>query len=178
MVDVRVISATNRSLEADVKAGRFRADLLYRLNVFTIELPPLRERNGDIPVLAKHFLEKYMEKTKKSIAGISPEAIRVLNAYGFPGNVRELENEIERAVAMADSGGLIEPSHLSEKIQSQSALPYTMAGKGTLNEMTESLEKTVLSRAIKTHGGNKTRIAEALGLSRNGLTKKLKRYGL
>jgi Nif-specific regulatory protein len=177
-VDVRVISATNRSLEADVRAGRFRADLLYRLNVFTIELPPLRERIGDIPILAKYFLEKHMEKTRKSITGMSPEAIRVLNAYGFPGNVRELENEIERAVAMADSGGLIETSHLSEKIHTQSALPYSMAGKGTLNEMVESLEKSVLSEAIKTHGGNKTRIAKALGLSRNGLTKKLKRYGL
>lgn len=177
-VDIRVISATNRSLEADVRTGRFRADLLYRLNVFTIELPPLRERTGDIPILAKHFLEKHVEKTRKSIVGISPEAIRVLNVYGFPGNVRELENEIERALAMADSGGLIETSHLSEKIHSQSALPYTMAGKGTLNEMVESLEKSVLSEAIKTHGGNKTRIAEVMGLSRNGLMKKLKRYGL
>jgi len=177
-VDIRVISATNRSLEADVRAGRFRADLLYRLNVFTIELPPLRERIGDIPVLAKHFLEKHMEKSKKSIAGISPEAIRVLDAYGFPGNVRELENEIERALTMAESGDVIDPSHLSEKIHSQSALPYTSVEKGTLNEMTESLEKSVLSKAIKTHGGNKSKIAEVLGLSRNGLAKKLKRYGL
>jgi len=178
-VDVRVISATNRTLATAVNAGTFRSDLLYRLNVFTIELPPLRERIGDIPVLAKHFLEKYIEKSKKNIAGISPEALRNLDTYSFPGNVRELENEIERAVAMVETGDPIKPSHLSEKICNRSTPAYTgTAGKETLGKMVESLEITVLSKALNTYKGNKTRIADALGLSRNGLMKKLKRYGL
>ena len=178
-VDVRIISATNRDLEADVNSGRFREDLLYRLNVFTIKLPPLRERTGDITVLVRHFLAQYNEKSGKSITGISPATLRCLSAYPFPGNVRELENEMERAVAMAEPGGAIEVSHLSEKIRKGTNKAYPdIENQETLKQMVEMLEKTAITEALKKHGNNKTSAARDLGLSRNGLMKKMQRYGL
>jgi transcriptional regulator with GAF, ATPase, and Fis domain len=178
-VDVRVISATNRDLEEDVKTGRFREDLLYRINVFTIKVPPLRERIGDIPILVKHFINKYDEKTKKGIQGVSPEVLQCLEAYPFPGNVRELENELERAVAMAEPGERIQVENLSEKMQTKSAPLYSgMGAQGTLKQMVEKLEKSVLIETIKNQKGNKTRAAKELGMSRYGLTKKMQRYGL
>jgi transcriptional regulator with GAF, ATPase, and Fis domain len=178
-VDVRVISATNRDLEEDVKTGRFREDLLYRINVFNIKVPPLRERIGDIPILVKHFIKKYDEKTKKGIQGVSPEALQCFEAYPFPGNVRELENELERAVAMAEPGELIQMAHLSEKMQTKSATVYSGMGvQGTLKQMVEKLEKSVLIETVKNQKGNKTRAAKELGMSRYGLTKKMQRYGL
>jgi Nif-specific regulatory protein len=178
-VDVRVISATNRNLETDTRKGRFREDLFYRLNVFPIKLPPLRERIGDISLLADYFVAKYNKKTGKSIKGLSREASQCLTAYTFPGNVRELENEIERAIAMAEDGKRIEISHISDKIRAkhEAAFPRPKL-KGTLKEMVETLEKSVLTQLLEKHGGNKTKIAEELGLSRYGLTKKMQRYGM
>jgi transcriptional regulator with GAF, ATPase, and Fis domain len=177
-VDVRVISATNKDLEREVKGGRFREDLFYRLKVFSIRLPALREREDDIPVLAEHFLRKFNKKQNKSIRGLSEEALECLSAYLFPGNVRELENEIERAVMLAEDGEYIEIYHLSKRIRKASALakcePLT---HGPLREMVEALEKRVLAEMLEKHGGNKTRVAEELGLSRFGLLKKMKRYG-
>ena len=178
-VDVRVISATNRNLEVDTKNGRFREDLLYRLNVFTIKLPPLRERIGDIPLLANYFVAKYCKKTGKSIKGLSREATQCLTAYPFPGNVRELENEIERAIAMAEDGKRIEVSHVSEKIRAKHEAAFPRAKlQGTLKEMVETLEKSVLTQLLEKHGGNKTRVSKELGLSRYGLMKKMQRYGM
>ncbi|MBW1982385.1 MAG: sigma 54-interacting transcriptional regulator [Deltaproteobacteria bacterium] len=178
-VDVRIISASNQDLAEEVKAGRFREDLLYRLCVFTIELPPLRERKEDIPLLAAHFVKQFRKKTKKPVRGLSRKAIECLSRYNFPGNVRELENEIERAIAMAGTSQFIEPSHLSEKI--------TMRGRteelevrldGTLKEMVTELEKSVLKDRLEKYRGNKTRVARDLGLSRYGLIKKIQRYNL
>ena len=178
-VDVRLISATNKNLDAEVREGRLREDLFYRLSVFTIKLPPLRERVGDISLLANHFVNKYRKKTKKSIKGLSQEALECLSAYPFPGNVRELENEIERAMAMVEHGNLIETSNLNDKIRSVAGT--TTCGvelQGSLREMVEKLEKSVLSQTLKKHRGNKTKVAKELGLSRNGLMKKMQRYGI
>jgi len=177
-VDTRVISATNKNLEEEVAKGKFREDLLYRLNVFTIKVPPLRERTGDIRLLANHFAKKYSLKIDRATKGLSPEALHCLETYLFPGNVRELENEIERAVALAQNVSLIEVSHLSEKIIKKSAaVGSEVEMKGTLKEMVVALEKAVLTQALEKHGGNRTRVAGELGLSRYGLMKKLQRYG-
>jgi transcriptional regulator with GAF, ATPase, and Fis domain len=177
-VDTRVISATNRNLEEEVAKGKFREDLIYRLNVFTIKVPPLRERTGDIRLLANHFAKKYSQKIDRPAKALSPEALQCLETYPFPGNVRELENEIERAVALAQDVSLIEVSHLSEKIEKKS-MPVSseVEMKGTLKEMVVALEKSVLTQALEKHGGNRTRVAGELGLSRYGLMKKLQRYG-
>ena len=178
-VDVRLISATNKNLEEEVREGSLREDLFYRLSVFAIKLPPLRERVGDMSVLANHFVRKFSKKSKKSIKGVSKEALECLITYPFPGNVRELENEIERAVAMTADGNLIEASNLSDKIRSRLVTePSRVKSQGSLKEMVEELEKSVLVRILEKHGGNKTKVAKELGLSRNGLMKKMKRYGL
>ena len=177
-VDTRVISATNKNLEEEVAKGMFREDLLYRLNVFTIKVPPLRERTGDVCLLAHHFAKKFSQKIDRPTKGLSPEALHYLEAYPFPGNVRELENEMERAVALAQDVKLIEPSHLSEKIiRKSAALSPDVEMKGTLKEMVVALEKSVLTQALEKHGGNRTRVAGELGLSRYGLMKKIQRYG-
>ena len=178
-VDIRVISATNKNLAEEVREGRFREDLFYRLSVFTIELPPLRERVEDIPLLAKHFLGRLNRKTKKRIKGLSPEALDCISAYPFPGNVRELENEMERAMAMAEDGEWIELDHLSEKLRRHPVPdPRGLELQGSLKKRIEDLEKVILTECLGRHQGNKTRTAKELGLSRNGLMKKVKRYDL
>lgn len=178
-VDVRVISATNRSLEDDVRAGKFRQDLYFRLNVFPIELPPLRTRHGDIPLLAAVFLREFCVKHRKSIKGITPRALEYLTKYPFLGNVRELQNEIERAVTFAVDGECIDLKHLSPKICGEGGQQKPPdALQGSLKEMVENLEKATLKEAIIKHAGNKTRIAQELGLSRFGLIKKMQRYGI
>jgi transcriptional regulator with GAF, ATPase, and Fis domain len=180
-VDVRVISATNKNLSDEVKQGRFREDLFYRLSVFTIDMPPLRDRDGDIPLLAKHFVSDLAKKTRRRTKGLrlSREAIHCLSAYPFPGNVRELENEIERAVAMAADEELIRVDHLSEKIQCRPTSGNLALGlEGSLKDRIEALEISILTACLKKHEGNKTRVAKELGLSRNGLMKKMQRYEL
>jgi transcriptional regulator with GAF, ATPase, and Fis domain len=178
-VDVRIISATNKNLENEVQAGKLREDLFYRLSVFTITLPPLRERIGDIPVLANHFIRKFAKKTKKPVKGISQKALETLASYSFPGNVRELENEIERAMTMVVDGNMIELTNLNDKIRDGS--PKKMDGVkpgSSLKQLVETLEKSVLLEKLRKHDGNKTKVAKELGLSRNGLMKKMQRYGL
>ena len=177
--DVRVISATNKNLEKEVQEGRLREDLFYRLSVFAVKLPPLRERVGDIPVLANHFVRKVKKKTKKPVKGLSRDALNALSAYSFPGNVRELENEIERAMAMVIDSNFIELFNLSDKITDGSVTEISgFRSQGSLKEMVEALEKSVLVEKLQEHNGNKTRVAKELGLSRNGLMKKMQRYGL
>lgn len=177
--DVRVISATNRNLEEDVRNGSFREDLFYRLSVFAIRIPALREREGDTLILADYFIRKYNRKLNKSIKGLSLPAQRSLCAYPFPGNVRELENEIERAVILAEDGEYLRTSHFSEKVSMRSSVPEDeLKAGGKLKKIVEDVEKRVLSRTIEEQGGNKTKVAKELGLSRFGLMKKMKRYGL
>jgi len=178
-VDVRTISATNKNLSKEVLEERFREDLFYRLNVFTMNLPPLRERAGDIPILANYFLKRFCEKTNRHIDGFTSEAIACMSSYHFPGNVRELENEIERATAMAGLKRVIDVSDLSERIRLNQSLNERAAEyEGTLKQMVETLEKSILSQTLEKHGGNKTKAARELGLSRYGLSKKIERYGL
>ncbi|HSE03186.1 MAG TPA: sigma 54-interacting transcriptional regulator, partial [Methylomirabilota bacterium] len=170
-VDVRVLAATNTDLEADLEAGRFRKDLYYRLNVFPIRLPPLRDRVEDIPTLAEHFLRVYRERARRAVPSISPEAMRCLRAYPFPGNVRELENEIERAVALADPGQAIAVEHLSERVRNTAGRP---AAAQTLNDAIEQLKRRMIEDALR-ECGSKTRAAERLGLTRQSLQQMLRR---
>ena len=169
-VDVRVLAATNADLEADVEAGRFRRDLYYRLNVFPVRLPPLRERADDVPDLAAHFLRLHRERSRRAVPGIVPEALRALRAYPFPGNVRELENEIERAVALAEPGQPIGLAQLSERIRG--ATPAT--APLTLNDAVEQLKRRMIEDALR-ECGSKTRAAERLGLTRQSLQQMLRR---
>jgi two-component system response regulator HupR/HoxA len=170
-VDVRVIAATNTDLEQEIRAGRFRQDLYYRLNVFPIRLPPLRERVEDIPALADYFLRTFRERGRRAIPTISPAALRCLSAYPFPGNVRELENEIERAVALADDGQSLGVEHLSDRLRTH---PATTATPLTLNDAIEQLKRRMIEDALR-ECGSKTRAAERLGLSRQSLQQMLRR---
>ncbi|MDY0001290.1 MAG: sigma 54-interacting transcriptional regulator [Polyangia bacterium] len=178
-VDVRIISATNKSLEEEVERGRFRQDLYYRLHVFPIRLPPLRERREDIPLLARHFLVKYTAEIKKDVAGFSQGAMDQLVGHTWPGNVRELENEVQRLVITCDEGGFIQPEHLSQRIRQVEGLVDRIGPRqGTLREMMEQVERYILRESLREHEGNKTRTAVTLGITREGLHKKLAKYGM
>ena len=184
-VDVRVIAATNRDLEADVEAGRFREDLYYRLATVSIHLPPLRERRMDIPVIALTLLDKAQKQLGKLANGLSPEAIECLKAYNWPGNVRELQNEIQHLLVMGPEGGTIGAEHLSRRILRASPAGSTAkpdltfaALDGTLHERIEVIEASILRESLIRHRWNKSRAAKELGLSRVGLRAKLERYGL
>ena len=176
-VDIRVIAATNRDLEKEVKEGRFREDLYYRLNVVPLVLPPLRERREDIPLLADHFLAIFREKNRKPITAISGKALDLLVRYDWPGNVRELENVIERAVILARDEVLV-PADLPPQIrmfsgeagQDAFAIPTGMS----LDEM----ERALIVKTLDETGGNRTRASEILGINRRTLQNKLKQYGL
>ncbi|MFH0787201.1 MAG: sigma-54 dependent transcriptional regulator [Pseudomonadota bacterium] len=175
-VDVRVIAATHRDLKAEIEAGRFREDLYYRIQTFPIPLPPLRDRAGDISLLAEFFLAKYCRHFEKECL-FSPECLTVLEKYPFPGNIRELENEITRALTLAPAQGRITSDLLSDTIRniSNKSLDFN---KGTVQEMTNRLEQVLVKEALEEAGGNRTRAAQKLGLSRRGLLNKIKRYGL
>jgi Nif-specific regulatory protein len=178
-IDVRIICATNRSLEKEVERGTFRQDLYYRLRVFPIHLPPLRERREDIPLLVDHFLRKYTSEMNKAVAGITPEAMDQLTAYGWPGNIRELENEVQRLVIQCDAEGFITPDMLAPAVRKVEGLLGRVAPKkGTLKDMMEDVERWLLTEALREHGGNKTKTAETLGITREGLHKKLAKYGM
>lgn len=154
-IDVRVITATNKSLKDEVKAGRFREDLYFRLNVVTIKMPPLRERGDDIDLLIDHFLQKFAEKTGKKLSGISNEARQALRHYPWPGNVRELENTIERAVIMAGSQRIEKEDLRLEQD------PATFKDNNTLRH----LENQLLLKTVPDVDGNRTRAAKMMGLS-------------
>ena len=171
-VDVRVIAATNVDLEAEIEAGRFRRDLYYRLSVFPIRLPPLRERAGDIPALAEHFLRIYRQRARRTVPGFTPEAMAALRAYPFPGNVRELENEVERAVMMADDGRPVGLQHLSPRLRGDGG--PAAAGPPGLAAAIEQLKRRMIEDALR-ECGSKTRAAERLGISRQSLQQMLRR---
>ena len=178
-VDVRIVAATNRKLEDEVAAGRFRQDLYYRLQVFPVRIPALRERREDIPVLAAHFLKRYTHELGKPVAGFSQQAMELLMSYDFPGNVRELENEVQRLVIQCDPGGYVMAEHLSPRIRKiEGLLDKIRAPRGTLKDMIEHIEKWLLIEALREHGNNKSATAKTLGITREGLHKKLKGYGI
>jgi DNA-binding NtrC family response regulator len=189
-VDVRLIAATNRDLQAEIEAGRFRKDLYYRLAVVPIVLPPLRERRADIPMLAGHFVEKYNRKLNKKIEGISDDAMALLQAYNWPGNIRELENLIERVLLFAD-GPSITARDLPEPVRQGSGTPApalpaahleASTGEGGLKDIVRmkaaELEKDLITKALEETGGNVTRAARLLQISRKSLQTKMKEFGL
>ncbi|MGZ9125765.1 MAG: sigma 54-interacting transcriptional regulator, partial [Candidatus Binatia bacterium] len=173
-VDVRVISATHRDLEALIKSGQFREDLYYRLNVVTIVLPPLRERRQDLPALMDHFLRVFADKNNKKMRGFTRQARETLLRYDYPGNVRELENLIERAVVLTRDD-LIDRSDLPLIIEESEALddkePHLIAA-------VEGLERRMIKGALSRAGGVQTRAAELLGITERALRYKLRKYGL
>ncbi len=175
-VNVRVISAANRDLQEAIQTGAFRKDLYYRLNVFPIRIPPLRERREDIPLLANHFLLKYGKKIGKENLRISESAMARLISEDFPGNVRQLENMIERAVTLVDDHGVITPDLLASKVNIDPIAIDKTSEQLSLKAVTENIEVFMIREALKVNKGNITKTAEALGLSRLGLHKKMQRY--
>ena len=174
-VDVRLLAATSKNLLEEVNAGRFRADLYYRLKVLHVSLPPLRERREDIPELARHFLEKYGERNSKNLPGFSREVLATLRGYDWPGNVRELRNEVERMAALVEEGGTISQEFLSESLrEGQAAILMRKEGE-SLNEALTRIRKTMIEGALRQCGGNRTRAAELLGISRSNLHMMVKR---
>jgi two-component system response regulator PilR (NtrC family) len=182
-VDVRIISATNKDLEEAVKEKRFREDLFYRLNVIQVKMPPLRDRKEDIPILASHFLKKYSEELNKNIFKVSPEALTMLLNYGYPGNVRELQNIIERAVALGN-GNELTPQHLSsyldEQIQTKrSAIDLDIPPDGIdLEKVIEEIERALLLKALDRTKGIKKKAAELLRINFRSMRYRLEKYGL
>jgi len=176
-VNVRVVAATNRNLEAEVEAGRFREDLYYRLKVFPLRVPPLRERRTDIPLLVQHFVERYGVEIGKPVAGITPEAMNVLMSYDWPGNVRELSNEVQRMVIQAKPAAFVTPDLLSSRMRKGEEIAVRAgASKGNLRDKMLAVEKFIVFEALREHGGNKTSTAKALGITREGLHKKLRQF--
>ena len=173
-VDVRLVCATNRDLEAEVKSGRFREDLYFRINVVTVRMPPLRDRAGDIPILVRHFIAKIARRETRAEASVSPEALEILCRYAWPGNVRELENAIERAMAMA-KGNVVLPSDLPAEVCGGSpvAPASIIDDRPSLGE----LEKRYIALVLAECGGNKKRAAEKLGIDRRTLYRAIERSG-
>lgn len=183
-VDVRVIAATNKDLEAEVRAGRFREDLYYRLATVSIHIPPLRERPMDVPVIAQVLLDKAQKQLGKKSAGFTAEALQCLSAYRWPGNVRELQNEIQQVLVMGPEGSELGADLLSPRIlratppEEEPEMKILSACDGSLRERIETLEARILRETLIRHKWNKSRAAKELGLSRVGLRSKLERYSL
>ena len=178
-VDVRILAATNRDLDTEVDAGRFRQDLYYRLNVVALHAPPLRERLEDIPLLAQHFMTTYAEKNRKEIRGLSPTAMDMLLKYQWPGNVRELENAIERAVILAASNFLTIkdlPLSLTQANRGDASETETIKQQAGRLRSLEEVERDTILKALDASSGNKSEAARILGINRKTLHKKLKAY--
>jgi DNA-binding NtrC family response regulator len=176
VADVRVIAATNKDLESAMRAGTFREDLYYRLNVVTIQIPPLRDRREDIPLLLDHFLRKFAEKNRRNVTGLTAAARDALLKYEYPGNVRELENIAERAVLLC-RGQVIDLEDLPATVrpgQRSAADPLPKDLPGVLAE----IERQAIQSALERTGGIQTQAAEALGISERVLRYKMKKYGL
>jgi len=174
-VDIRIIAATNKDLEEEIKEGRFREDLFYRLNVVSLNVPSLRERKDDIPLLADFFLKRYAEKNQRLIKGFSPRAMDLLMRYDWPGNARELENVIERAVILSRDNS-ITPGVFPRGIQGldeNNEMMFIVPGKSL-----KEVERQMIIRTLDETGGNRTHAADILGISRRTLQLKLKEYGI
>jgi len=181
-IDVRILAATNRKLDADVASGRFRADLFWRLNVIPIEVPPLRHRASDIPLLCEHFIRRFNEKNRRSVLGLQPDAMSALKRYPWPGNIRELENLLERLVILKGTGtiGIADlPANLRQSAQTRTShvtpMPDLPSDGTDLRAILESVEDRMIAEALERTGGNKNRAAELLGLNRTTLVEKLRR---
>ena len=178
-IDARVIAATSRDLQKEVEEGRFREDLFYRINVMTIHLPPLRERRGDIPLLIGYFINYFNKNLKKNIEGLSSEAMPILMGYSWPGNIRELENVIERAILLA-GGRWITPAELPSSITADQGIRSSVDPEHTLSikKASKQLERNLIRKALELTDGNRTKAARILEISRPILHSKIKEYGL
>jgi two-component system, NtrC family, response regulator PilR len=181
-VDIRIIAATNRNLEAMVAQKQFREDLYYRINVISIRMPPLRERRADVSLLATHFLRRYAEAMGKPMPVLSREALEAMETYPWPGNIRELENVVERALAIAP-GPRIERCHFPEPLQGPKTphpfLDVEVPAEGfDLNESVEGVRKVYIQKAIELEGGNLTRAARRLGVTFRSVRHFVKKYGI
>jgi DNA-binding NtrC family response regulator len=181
-IDVRILAATNRKLENEVAAGRFRADLFWRLNVIPVELPSLRQRATDVPLLCDHFIMRSNERNRRQVTGFDAEAMRALKRHGWPGNIRELENLIERLVIMRGNGAItlndLPPALRAARDTTNpgGAVVPDLPDEGTdLRAMLEQVEERMIAEALERTGGNKNRAAELLGLNRTTLVEKLRR---
>jgi DNA-binding NtrC family response regulator len=189
-VDVRIIAATNRNLEEMVQRGTFREDLFYRLNVVNIRLPSLREREGDVPLLVEHFLKKMAERSGRASKRINEGAMVALERYHWPGNIRQLENELQRAVVMSGKEELIDLACLSPALNevaakggsSRSSVPPEVAlpegGEERLKDVLDAVERDMIKRALDQSGGNKSEAARKLGISRSNLIAKAQSFGI
>jgi two-component system response regulator HydG len=175
-VDARLIAATNRDLDEEIKTGRFRSDLYYRLNVISIHLPPLRQRRDDIPALAEHFLRSIAAVRTEAPKRLDPTTLEALQEYQWPGNVRELENALERAVILT-SGDRIGVDVLPERVTQRKAEPL-VSSRAPVNPTLEAVERAYIMWVLQSEGGNKSRAAEALGIDPSTLYRKLSRYGV
>jgi len=179
-VDIRLVAATNRQLRKLVDEGMFREDLYFRLDVININLPPLRDRLEDVPLLCSHFLKEFTEKNAKSLEGITPDAVNILSSYSWPGNVRELKNTIEKMVVLSRSGKLGSrdiPQHIRDEAGARSGRPRPApGGTGREADSLAGVERQMIYSALKRHGNNRTKAAEALGISRRTLHRKLRQY--
>ena len=179
-VDVRVIAATNRNLREEVEQKRFREDLFFRLNVISIEVPALRERSEDIPLLAAHFLEKFAARNRKNVKGFAPQALDMLRRYSWPGNVRELQNAVERAVILC-TGDLITGPELPASVTgaAEQAAPVPETAEASLAGLSlEALERRAIEDTLRQTEDNKSEAARRLGITRATLHNKLRKYGL
>ena len=170
MTNARFMAATNKSLESLVRDNKFREDLFYRINVIRIELPPLRERREDIPLLTEHFITHFNCLQGKDICDVSPYVLSRLMEYDFPGNIRELQNIIEHAFVLCQ-GGLIEMQHLPPNLRTASATGYT---SGSVPMTLNAMEKMMIRESLKRNRGNKTRVAKELGINPSTLFRKMK----
>lgn len=175
-IDVRFIAATNRNLQEEVRQGHFRQDLYFRINVVSLTLPPLAQRKDDIPLLVQHFLAKYAALTGRTIEGLSPEAMAILMRYDFPGNVRELENIIERGVALA-KGPVIEAAQLPDDLRGLTLKTFRRREDGEVPTLDEQ-ERAYIQWVLEENAGNRSATAKTLGIDRVSLWRKLKKYGL
>lgn len=176
--DVRIVAATNKNLEAEVRVGNFREDLYYRLNVINLHLPPLRERREDIEPLARHFLQKYVRETGKKVSNFSPRALTCLLGYDWPGNVRELQNVIERAVVLA-KGTNITPRDFPQGVHGSDEICLELPERGgSLTDILEDLERQLITQTLRREQGSQTRTADILGIKRTTLRYKMEKYRL
>jgi transcriptional regulator with PAS, ATPase and Fis domain len=173
-VDVRVVAATNRDLEEEVKAGKFREDLFYRLQVMPIVLPAVRERRGDIPLLASYYIDRFNREFRKRVRGLTPAAISLLEQYQWPGNVRELRNAIERAMLLIDRDWL-EPEDFTTLTRSVAAAQFRLPPEG-LN--LEEVERQLLVQALERAGGHQTQAGQLLGINRDQVRYRIEKFGL
>jgi transcriptional regulator with PAS, ATPase and Fis domain len=173
-VDVRVIAATNRNLDTEVQAGKFREDLFYRLQVMPVHLPPLRERNGDIRLLVNHYVDRYNREFRKRVRGASPEAMMALEQYRWPGNIRELRNAIERAMLLMDREWL-EPDDFATVRESPVTMQFRLPPNGVV---LEEVERQLLVQALDRAHGNQTHAGQLLGINRDQVRYRIEKFGL